>query len=78
MGISANCNLVTICNIMLDHGGFLLDNVHDSDDDLVDVFLSQLLSVLEPLNHVFDKLQSHLISQLCAIVCGVHSHVFEV
>lgn len=53
---------------MLDHSGLFLDNVHYGDDDLVDILLGQLLSVLEPLNHVFDELQRHLVSQLRAIV----------
>ena len=68
VGISTDCNLLTIRNIMLDHSGFFLDNVHYGDDDLVDILLGQLLSVLEPLNHVFDELQRHLVSQLRAIV----------
>ena len=32
MGISTDCNLLTIRNIMLDHSGLFLDNVHYGDD----------------------------------------------
>ena len=62
MSITADSDLFSVCDIVLDHGGLLLDNVHDRDDDLVDVLLGQLLSVLKSLNHVFDKLQCHLVA----------------
>ena len=78
MGVSANSNLLAFGDVVLDHGWLLLHNIHDGDDDLVDVLLCQLLSVLEPLNHVLDELQCHLVFELCAIVGSVHHHMFQI
>lgn len=55
MGVSANGNLLTILNIDFHHGRLLLDYVHDSYYDLVNVFQGQLLAVLEAFDHVFHE-----------------------
>lgn len=68
MRVTTDCNLMTLLNVVLDHGGLLLDNVHDGDDDLVDVLLGQLLSVLKSFNHVLYELEGHLVLELCAVV----------
>ena len=68
MRVTTDCDFMALLNVVLDHGGLLLDNVHDGDDDLVDVLLSQLLSILKSLNHVLYEFEGHLILELCAVV----------
>ena len=68
MGISTNGDFLAVFDVHFHHGRFLLDEIHHSQDDLVDVYLCQLLAVLETLNHVLDEFQCHAISQFCAIV----------
>lgn len=66
--VTTDCDFMALLNVVLDHGGLLFDNVHDGDDDLVDVLLGQLLSVLKSFNHVLYELECHLVLELCAVV----------
>jgi hypothetical protein len=76
--ISADSNLLPVLDINLHHGRLLSHNVHDSQDDLEDIFSGKLLAGLEALDHILNKLQSHLVSQLCAVVGRIHCHVLDV
>lgn len=78
MGVTADGNLCALWDVVFDHGGLLLDDVHDGDDDLIDVLFGQLLSGLESLNHVVDELNRHLVLELGAVVRGIDYHVLEV
>jgi hypothetical protein len=61
MCVSAHCDLVPVLDVYLDHGGFLLDQVHDGQYDLENVLPRDLLPILEPLDHVLDELERHLL-----------------
>lgn len=56
MCVSTDSDLVALLDVDFYHGGFLLHNLHDRYDDLVDVLPGDLLTVLEPLDHVLDEL----------------------
>ena len=66
--VTANSDLLALVNMRLDHGGFVVANVLDGQDDLVDVFERKLLALLETLDDVVDKLLCHLVSQLHTVV----------
>src|SRR5690242_11973717 len=78
MCITADGDLVTFLNVVLDHCRLLLGDVHDCENDLVGILLGNLLAVLEPLDHVFDEVECHLVFQLCTIVSAFHDHVLNV
>lgn len=78
VSIAADCQLVILGHLHLDHCGFLVDNVLDSKNDLVNVFARELLPILESLNHVVDEFLSHLVSKLRAVVAGFDSHLIEI
>lgn len=63
---------------MLDHGGLLLDNVHDGQYYLVGVLLGDLLAVLELLDHVLDEFQRHAALQVRSLVAVLEHHVLHV
>lgn len=79
MGITANCQLHILGDVHLNHGGLIIYNVSDGDDDLVNVFLVDQFAALEALNHVVDKLLCHLIPfEAHAIVRSIHCHGLDI
>jgi hypothetical protein len=78
MRVTADGDLVPLFDVILDHGRFLLDDVHDGQYYLVGILLGQLLAVLEPLDHVLDELDRHLAFQLWAVVLGFEGHVLDI
>lgn len=79
MGITADCQLHVLGDVHLDHGGLVVHNVPDRNNDLVDVFLVDQFAVLETLDHVVDKLLCHLVLfQAHAVVGGIDSHRVDI
>lgn len=78
MSITADCQLLILGHLGLDHGGLVVHKLLHSQDYLENVFPVQVLAILEPLNHVVDELLGHLVSKLGTIVAGVNSHVFQI
>jgi hypothetical protein len=78
MCVTADGDLVSIFDVMLNHRGLFSGDVHDCQDDLVGVLFGNLLAGLESLDHVFNKLECHLVTQLCAIVSALQDHVVDV
>ncbi len=74
MRVTANCQLNIVGNLHLDHGGLIVEDLLDSQEDLVDVFLGNLLAVLESLNHVVDKFLCHFIPKLGTIIVVFEEH----
>jgi hypothetical protein len=68
MCVSTDSNLLSILDVNFYHGRLFPHNVHDSQDDLEDVFPSKLLAILEALDHILDKLQRHGIPQRRAVI----------
>lgn len=62
VSITADGQLGIIWNFHLHHCGFLIDNLLDSNDDLVDIFLMQLLPILKPVQHIRNELFCHFAS----------------
>lgn len=76
--ITTDSQLALLLDLHLDHGGLLVDNVLDSEQDLVDILLMDALAILESLNHVVNKLLCHLVSKLHAIVAVIYHHVVQI
>lgn len=69
--IAANGQVDIVRDLHFHHGSLLVGDLLDRDDDLVDVFLVDLLAILEALNHVVNELLGHLAAKLHAIVVGL-------
>lgn len=78
MRITANRQLDVFRNLHLHHGRLVVQQLLHGDDYLVDVFLVDLLPVLEPLRHVVDELLRHLLAQPHAVVALLHGHGVDV
>jgi hypothetical protein len=66
--ITANRQLNVIRDLHLHHGRLVVNYLLHGDDDLVNVFLVDLLASLESLNHVIKELLCHLIPKLDTII----------
>lgn len=78
MSVSANCDLVSLLDVMLHHGRLFLDEFCDCDDDLVNIFFSQLFPVDETFNHVFNELWCHLVLQLRTVIARLEGHALQI
>lgn len=77
--ITADCQLHVLGDVHLNHGGLVVHNVPDGNNDLIDVFLVDQLAVLEPLDHVVDKLLCHLVLlQAHAVVGSIDGHRIDI
>lgn len=78
MRVTANRQLDVLGNLHLHHGRLVVQKLLQGDDYLVDVFLVDLLPVLEPLRHVVDELLRHLLAKSHAVVALLHRHRVDV
>ena len=78
MGITTDGNLALLWDVDLDHSRLVVDNVLDVEDDLVDIFLVQLLSVLEPLDEIGNKLLRHVVAESDAVVVRLNNHGVDI
>lgn len=78
VGITADSQLDSLGNFHLHHGGLVVYDFLDGNDDLVDVFLRKELAILESLNHVIDKFLRHLASELCSVIAILHDHGVQI
>lgn len=78
MCVTADCELCVVRNLHLHHRCFIVDDLLDRNNDLVDIFPVDLLAVLEALGHVVDKLLRHLLVDMCAVVFFLNGHGVEV
>lgn len=62
MGITTDRELHPLWYIGLDHRGLVVYNVSYSDNDLVDIFLMNVLSILESFRHVVNEFLGHLLA----------------
>lgn len=79
MCVTADGQLHVFGDVHLNHGGLVVHNVSDGDNDLVDVFLVDELAVLEALDQVVDELLCHLVLlQAHAVVGGIYGHGIDI
>lgn len=78
MSVSADGYLLALLNLSFDHGGLVVNNVLDCQDDLENMLPVDLLAILESLDHVINVFLSHLVSQLGAIVAVLNDHAVQV
>ncbi len=74
MRVAANCELDVFGNFYLHHCGLVINDLLDGDDDLVDIFLVDLFTGLEPLDHVIDEFLGHLVLELYTVVVWLDSN----
>lgn len=78
MRVTADRQLDVLGNFHLHHGRLVVQKLLQGDDYLVDVFLVDLLPVLEPLRHVVDELLRHLLAEPHAVVALLDRHGVDV
>jgi hypothetical protein len=62
VSVTTDSELHVAGNLDLNHGGLVVYELLDLDDDLVDVFPVDLLARLETFNHIIDELLCHLVA----------------
>jgi hypothetical protein len=62
VSVTTDSELHVAGNLDLNHGGLVVYELLNRDDDLVDVFPVDLLTRLETFNHIIDELLCHLVA----------------
>lgn len=70
--VAADGQLDIVRDRHLHHGRLVVHDLLNRQKDLVDIFLVDLLAVLEPLGHVVDKLLCHLLLEPHAVVIRLY------
>ena len=79
MCITADGQVNIVRDLHFDHGCFLVDNILDPNDDLVDVLLMEFLAVLESFRHVVNEFLGHdAILESYAVVGVLDEHVVKI
>lgn len=78
MCISTDGKVCIILDLHLYHSCLVIDNLLDCQDDLIDVFLVDLLSILEPFQHIPYEVRSHVLFQPSPVIVGFNNHRVQV
>lgn len=78
VSVTTDSKLDITRDLNLDHGGFIIYNLLDGKDDLVDVFSVNLLAGLESFHHVVNELLCHLLAKPYTIVSWLNSHRVQI
>lgn len=78
MSVTADRQLNIVRNFHLHHGRLIVQHLLRGNDYLVDIFLVDLLPVLEALRHVIDELLRHLVPEPRTVVAILDYHGVEV
>lgn len=61
MSITTDRQLNIIRDFHLNHSSFVVDDVLDRDNDLVNIFPVDLLAILEALHHIVNEFLCHFV-----------------
>lgn len=78
MCVTTHCQFIPLFHPDLNHRRFRIDQVSNRLDDLEHVLAVDLLPVLEPLNHIIDKLLCHFLLKPGTIISIVHRHRIDI
>lgn len=78
MSVSTDGQLDSLWYLHLHHCRLIIDDLLDSYNDLINVFLVKQLPVFETFRHVVDELLCHLLAEMHAIVGWLNGHGLDI
>ena len=78
MRVTANSQMGTLVHPNFHHSRLRINKVIDGLDNLEGILAVYLLSVLEPFNHIIDKLLRHLIPEFNTVIAVINLHRIDI
>lgn len=76
--ITTDSQLHIVGDLYLHHGGFVVYELLDGQNNLIHVLAMDLLASLEALSHVVNELLCHLLAESHTVVIILHRHAIKV
>lgn len=78
MCVTTHCQFIPLFHPDLNHRRLRIDKIPNRLDDLENILAMDLLPILEPLNHIIDKLLRHFLPKPGTVISIVHRHRIDI